>query len=221
MNLKNDWNENLKDEFEKEYFKSLINKVDEEYKNHVCHPDKENIFRSLNETSFKNTKVVILGQDPYHEEGQAIGLCFAVSKDSKIPPSLKNIYKELNSDIGFDIPTHGDISKWTSEGVLLLNAVLTVRDGEAASHDKFGWQNFTDSVIKKLNEKDEPVVFILWGNYARSKKELITNPRHLVLEAAHPSPLSASRGFFGCRHFSKTNEFLKKNGMREISWKID
>lgn len=221
MNLKNDWEEILKDEFEKDYFKTLMKKVEEEYSISKCHPDKENIFRSLNETSYKDVKVVILGQDPYHEEGQAIGLAFAVSKDTKIPPSLKNIYKELHEDVGFKIPQHGDASKWAKEGVLLLNAVLTVRDGEAASHDKYGWQEFTDSIIRKLNEKNEPVVFLLWGNYARSKKVLITNPKHLVLEAAHPSPLSASRGFFGCKHFSKTNEYLKKNGLKEVDWQID
>lgn len=217
----NDWNEVIGSEFEKDYYKKIRNYLKGEYKNLEIYPKKEDIFNAMHYTAYKDVKVVIIGQDPYHEVGQAHGLCFSVNKGIKVPPSLVNIYKELNSDLNCYIPNNGYLKKWADQGVLLLNAVLTVRAGYAASHSKLGWQEFTDSIIKKVNEKDNPVVFMLWGNYARSKKELITNPKHLILETVHPSPLSASRGFFGCKHFSKANEYLKKNNIKEIDWQIE
>ena len=216
-----DWRNVLSDEFKKEYFLNIKKFLNDDKKTYKIYPKRSDIFNALNFTSYEDVKVVIIGQDPYHEEGQAHGLCFSVNKDIKIPPSLVNIYKELHDDLNLYIPNNGYLKKWADQGVLLLNAVLTVRAGIAASHSKIGWQTFTDEIIKKLNEKDTPVVFILWGNYARSKKELITNKNHLILEGVHPSPLSASRGFFGCKHFSKTNEFLKRTGQKEIDWQIE
>lgn len=172
-------------------------------------------------TPFEDVKVVILGQDPYHNIGQAHGLAFSVRKDQRIPPSLLNMYKELNMEYGYPIPNHGNLEKWANEGVLLLNTVLTVRAHQAHSHKNMGWERFTDEVIMSLNEKETPVVFLLWGNPAKAKAKLITNPNHLILMATHPSPLSANRGFFGCGHFKKTNEFLKSKGLKEIDWKIE
>lgn len=178
------------------------------------------IFNALKYTSFKDTKVVIIGQDPYHGFGQAHGLCFSVKKGVQPPPSLKNMFKELQSDIGFSIPDHGELTAWAKQGVLLLNAVLTVREGEANSHKNKGWENFTDRVIEELNKKEDPVVFLLWGANAKNKAKVITNPRHIKLETVHPSPLSAFGGFFGCKHFSKTNQILLDNGLIPIDWQI-
>ncbi len=216
----NSWDKYLKEEYEKTYFKDLMKFVDEEYETKTVYPPKNEIFNAFKYTPYENVKVVILGQDPYHEEGQAEGLSFSVKNEIGRPPSLQNIFKELESDLGIKVSNNNSLAPWAFEGVLLLNSVLTVLKGAAASHANKGWETFTDDVIKIINEKDTPVVFILWGNYARSKKSLITNKRHLVLESPHPSPFSAYHGFFGSRPFSKTNEFLKKNGIREINWKI-
>ncbi len=216
----NDWDNILKEEFRKEYFIKLINNVRKEYINKTIYPRKDQVFRAFRYTSYKDTKVVILGQDPYHGEGEAEGLSFSVPIGIRKPPSLQNIFKELYDDLGCTIPDSGSLVSWAKEGVLLLNAVLTVVKDMAASHQGLGWEIFTDEVIKLLNEKDEPVVFILWGRYARSKKKYITNPKHLVIESAHPSPLSAYNGFFGSRPFSKTNNFLIKNNIKPINWQI-
>ena len=213
----NDWDNILEEEYQKEYFLKMKEKVRKEYKTKTIFPPANRVFYALRETSYKNTLVVILGQDPYHGVGEANGLCFSVNPGIKMPPSLRNIYKELYDDIGV-IRKTTDLSDWASSGVLLLNSILTVEKDKAASHKYIGWEEFTDSIIKKLNEKDEPVVFILWGNYAKSKAKFITNPKHLVITSAHPSPLSASNGFFGSRPFSKTNTFLRKNGLKEIKW---
>ena len=186
----------------------------------TVYPDMGDIFNALKLTSFKDTKVVIIGQDPYHGFGQAHGLCFSVKKGVVPPPSLKNIYKELKNDIGFEIPNHGELTSWAKQGVLLLNNVLTVREGLPNSHKGKGWEIFTDRVIGELNKKETPVVFLLWGANAQKKAEIITNPKHYKLMTVHPSPLSASRGFFGCRHFSKTNEILQKNRINPINWEI-
>lgn len=221
VQLGNDWQELLKEEFQKDYYQNLRKFLAAEYKTKKIYPDMYHIFATLQSTAYQDVKVVILGQDPYHEEGQAHGFCFSVQEGVTIPPSLVNIYKELQSDLGLKIPTTGYLKKWADQGVLMLNAVLTVRAGAAGSHQKKGWEEFTDRIIELLNEREQPVVFLLWGRYARNKKNLITNQRHLVLEAAHPSPLSAYNGFFGCKHFSKTNEFLKKNGMTAIDWQIE
>ncbi|MBF7096034.1 uracil-DNA glycosylase [Alkalibacter mobilis] len=221
VDFENDWKDILSEEFGKEYYKNLRSILKAEYGNHRVFPPKNDIFNALHYTSYKDTKVLILGQDPYHGENQAHGLCFSVNPSIRIPPSLINIYKELQQDLGCYIPNNGYLKKWADQGVLLLNAVLTVRSSSPGSHGKIGWNQFTDNIISLLNKKSDPVVFILWGNYARSKKSLITNPIHLVLESAHPSPLSASRGFFGSRPFSKTNAFLKANGSKEIDWQIE
>ena len=213
----NDWDNILEEEYQKEYFLKMKEKVRKEYKTKTIFPPANRVFYALRETSYKDTLVVILGQDPYHGVGEANGLCFSVNPGIKMPPSLRNIYKELYDDIGV-IRKTTDLSDWASSGVLLLNSILTVEKDKAASHKFIGWEEFTDSIIKKLNEKDEPVVFILWGNYAKSKVKFITNPKHLVITSAHPSPLSASNGFFGSRPFSKTNTFLRKNGLKEIKW---
>ncbi|MBR3791557.1 MAG: uracil-DNA glycosylase [Clostridia bacterium] len=217
----NDWDEILKDEFKKDYYLKLREFLKSEYKNHTIHPDMYDIFNALKWTSYKDTKAVILGQDPYHEPGQAHGLAFSVKTGVKIPPSLLNMYKELKNELGFYIPNNGYLEKWAHQGVLLLNSALTVRDGLANSHRGKGWEIFTNTVIEKLNERNEPVIFLLWGNNAREKAQLIKNPNHFVLSAAHPSPLSASRGFFGCGHFKKTNELLKQMGSAEIDWQIE
>ena len=208
-------------EKEKEYFKELTKFVDSEYATKDVFPAREDVMNSMKYTPYKNVKVVIVGQDPYHGVGEAHGLSFSVNPGIKIPPSLKNIYKELNRDLGLYIPNNGYLLKWAKEGVLLLNSVLTVVKDTPGSHRKKGWEIFTDEVIKAVNEKEEPVVFLLWGAYAKEKKILITNPKHLVLESSHPSPFSVKSGFEGCSHFSKTNEFLKQNGLKEIDWQIE
>lgn len=216
----NDWDDILKEEFDKEYFYKLLKFVQNEYKTKTIFPTKKEVFKAFRYTPYKNVKVVILGQDPYHGEGEAEGLSFSVKPGIKKPPSLNNIFKELQDDLGCTIPTNGSLVDWAKQGVLLLNTVLTVIKDKAASHKDIGWETFTDEVIKKINEKDEPVVFILWGNFARSKKKLITNPKHLIIESAHPSPFSAYNGFFGSKPFSKTNNFLIKNNLKPINWQI-
>ncbi|WP_300342904.1 uracil-DNA glycosylase [Fusobacterium sp.] len=216
----NDWDEILKDEFEKEYYKKLRKFLIEEYRTRVIYPKMENIFSALKLTSYKETKVLILGQDPYHGPNQAHGLAFSVNPGVKIPPSLLNMYKELKAELGLEIPNNGYLIPWTEQGVLLLNTALTVRAGEANSHSGMGWEIFTDNVIKHLNDREDPVIFVLWGNNARKKKSYITNKQHFILEGPHPSPLSASRGFFGCDHFKKINEILRNIGKKEIDWQI-
>ena len=220
VNLGNDWDDILADEWQKPYYLELRKFLKQEYSTQTVYPNMEDIFNALKLTSFKDTKVVIIGQDPYHGFGQAHGLCFSVKKGVVPPPSLKNIYKELHSDIGFQIPNHGELTSWAKQGVLLLNNVLTVREGLPNSHKGKGWEIFTDRVIGELNKKETPVVFLLWGANAQKKAEIITNPKHFKLMTVHPSPLSASRGFFGCRHFSKTNEILQKNRINPINWEI-
>lgn len=219
--LKNDWNELLKDEFSKDYYLSLREFLKNEYTTKIIYPDKYDIFNALHYTSYKDVKVVILGQDPYHGPNQAHGLSFSVSPGVKIPPSLLNIYKELNSDLGCYIPNNGYLKKWADQGVLLLNTSLTVRSGEANSHKNKGWEIFTDKIISLINEKTDPVVFLLWGNNAINKKKLITNKQHLILSSTHPSPLSASRGFFGSKPFSKINKFLISVNKAPIDWQIE
>ena len=218
VQLGNDWDKILCEEFKKEYYLKIREFLKAEYKTHVIYPPMFDIFNALKYTSYENTRVVILGQDPYHEEGQAHGLSFSVKRGVKIPPSLVNIYKELKSDLGVETPSHGDLSSWAEQGVLLLNATLTVRQGMANSHQNIGWSIFTDQVIKLLNESKNPTVFILWGGNARSKKKYITNKNHLIIESAHPSPLSAYNGFFGSRPFSRANEFLSSTGREIIDW---
>ncbi len=213
----NDWDNILKDEYESEYFKKIKDIVRKEYQEKIIFPPADKVFYALRMTSYKETKVVILGQDPYHGVGEANGLCFSVNEGIKMPPSLNNIYKELYSDLGIKRNTT-DLSDWARSGVLLLNSVLTVVKDMPASHKAVGWEEFTDSIIKKLNEKEEPVVFILWGNFAKSKMRYITNDRHLVISSSHPSPFSVNYGFYGSKPFSRTNEFLKKNGLKEIEW---
>lgn len=220
VNIGNDWDEVLKGEFEKEYYLKLREFLKQEYFTRKIFPDMYDIFNALKYTPYNNVKAVIIGQDPYHGEGQAHGLCFSVREGIEKPPSLKNIFKELHDDTGFTEPENGTLTKWAEDGVLLLNAVLTVREGQANSHQGKGWEIFTDTVISHLNKREKPMVFILWGRNARNKKNLITNPAHKILEAAHPSPLSAYNGFFGCRHFSEANKFLKANGIEEINWQI-
>ena len=205
------------EESKKEYFKSLINTLNDEYDNYTCFPKREEIFRAFQLTPFDDIKVVILGQDPYHEINQAHGLAFSVLCD-KLPPSLKNIYKEMEDDLNTHVNQNGNLTYLAKQGVLLLNTVLSVRMGEANSHKNIGWQTFTDNVIKKINEIDRPIVFILWGSQSINKKVFLNNPKHLIIESNHPSPLSAYRGFFGSKPFSKTNEFLKKNNIKEIDW---
>lgn len=216
----NSWDKVLEGEFEKPYFKELMKKVDEEYDKHKIYPPRDKVFLCLKLCDYDDVKVVLLGQDPYHGEGQAHGLCFSVMPGVVPPPSLKNIFKEMQDDVHTTIPNHGCLVSWAKQGVLLLNTVLTVREGMPNSHAKFGWQTFTDEIIRKVNEKKDPVVFILWGANAKAKIPLITNPNHLILYSAHPSPLSAYNGFFGCKHFSKTNQFLKEHGRKEIDWQI-
>lgn len=217
----NDWDKVLKGEFEKEYYIKLRQFLKEEYAAHKIHPDMYDIFNALKWTPYGDVKAVILGQDPYHEEGQAHGLAFSVQKGVRIPPSLLNMYKELKEELGCYIPNNGYLEKWARQGVLLLNAALTVRDGMANSHRGKGWETFTSTVIEKLNEREKPVIFLLWGSNAKEKMPLITNPNHKVLTSVHPSPLSASRGFFGCGHFKKTNELLAKMGEEAIDWQIE
>lgn len=219
--ISNDWLEPLKPEFGKSYYKKLYQKVNEEYQSRLIFPPADDIFNAFAFTPLKDVKVVILGQDPYHGDGQAHGLCFSVKPDVEIPPSLVNIYKELHDDCGCYIPDNGCLTKWASQGVLLLNTVLTVRAHQANSHRGIGWEEFTDAAIRILNEQDRPIVFILWGRPAQMKKSMLTNSRHLILEAPHPSPLSAYRGFFGSRPFSRANKFLKANGIEPIDWQIE
>jgi len=216
----NSWDIVLKDEYNKEYFKKIVSFVNNSYKEKAIFPPKNRILSALSITDYKDVKVVILGQDPYHGIGEANGLAFSVNDGVKIPPSLQNIYKELKEDLGIDIPNTGNLESWAKEGVLLLNSVLTVEKDKPASHKNVGLEIFTDSIIKKLNEKEESVVFILWGNFAKSKKSLITNPKHYVIESSHPSPFSSHYGFFGSKPFSKTNAFLRKNNIKEIDWSI-
>ncbi len=218
VNLGNDWDNILKDEWEKPYYKKLRAFLKSEYAQKTVYPNMNDIFNALKMCSFEDTKVVIIGQDPYHGPNQAHGLCFSVKEGVTPPPSLKNIFKELNSDVGRPIDNNGNLEKWAKQGVLLLNAVLTVREGEPTSHKAMGWEIFTDRVIEELNKKETPVVFLLWGAYAQKKGEIITNPLHKKLLSVHPSPLSASRGFLGCKHFSKTNEILQKVGLDSIIW---
>ena len=218
IHLGNDWDSLLADEFKKEYYLKLREFLKSEYQNYRVYPNMHDIFNALKLTPFQNVKAVILGQDPYHRPEQAHGLCFSVQKGIQIPPSLQNMYKELNTDIGMSIPAHGYLLSWAKEGVLMLNTTLTVREGSPMSHKGKGWETLTDKIISIVNEKESPVVFLLWGGHARSKKAMIDTKKHLVLEAAHPSPLSAYNGFFGCKHFSKTNHFLVKNGIDPINW---
>ncbi len=218
VNIGNDWDALLAEEFKKDYYLKLREFLKSEYSTRVIYPGMYDIFNALKHTAYKDVKVVILGQDPYHEPGQAHGMCFSVKPGVEVPPSLVNIYKEIHSDVGAPIPKDGYLVRWADQGVLLLNTVLTVRAHQANSHKGKGWEQFTDRVIELLNCREQPIVFMLWGANARAKKALITNPRHLVLEAPHPSPLSAYNGFFGCRHFSKCNAFLEKNGMKPVEW---
>ena len=220
MHICNDWDIVLKDVFDSDDFKNLIIKVNEEYKKDTCFPIKQEVFNAIKLTNYKDVKVVIVGQDPYHGEGEAHGLSFSVQEGVKLPPSLQNIFKELYTDLGIQNGKCGDLTPWAKEGVLLLNSVLTVIKDRAASHKELGWQLLTDHIIKLLNLKEEPVVFILWGNFAKSKKKYITNSKHLVIESAHPSPLSAYNGFFGSRPFSKANNFLKQNKIKEVNFTL-
>lgn len=221
MEITNGWKKIIDEEKSKGYFKELKKFLLKEYDEYKIYPRKGEIFKCFELTDFKDVKVVILGQDPYHQPMQAHGLCFSVNKGVKVPPSLVNIYKEIKSDLGCEIPDHGNLTKWANEGVLLLNTIMSVRDSNPMSHSNKGWENFTDRVIRELNEDDTPKVFMLWGSPSRKKKSLITNPNHLILETVHPSPLSAYNGFFGCKHFSLANKFLKENNRTEIDWQID
>ena len=219
--ISNDWLEPLRPEFSKEYYKKLYQTIVEEYKTHVIFPPSDDIFNAYSLTPLHEVKVVIIGQDPYHNVGQAHGLCFSVKPDVEIPPSLVNIYKELHDDLGCYIPNNGYLVKWARQGVLMLNTVLTVRAHQANSHRGIGWEEFTNATIEILDKQDRPIVFILWGTPAQRKKQMLHNPKHLILEAPHPSPLSAYRGFFGSRPFSRTNDFLEKNGLTPIDWQIE
>ncbi|MDE6132856.1 MAG: uracil-DNA glycosylase [Oscillospiraceae bacterium] len=221
VNIGNEWDDLLKGEFEKEYYLNLREFLKREYFTYNIYPDMYDIFNALKYTSYSDVKAVIIGQDPYHGKGQAHGMCFSVQKGVAVPPSLQNIYKEIYSDLRIPPANHGYLKKWADNGVLMMNAVLTVREGQANSHKGKGWEIFTDKVIELLNEREKPIVFLLWGGNAKQKMRLITNPNHLILLAAHPSPLSAFNGFFGCRHFSKANEFLVNHGMEPIDWRID
>lgn len=218
--IEESWKEQLKDEFFSPYFIKLKNFLIEEKRLYKIYPPGSEIFNAFNLTPFNDVKVVIIGQDPYHGSGQAHGLCFSVQTGIKPPPSLVNIFKELHDDVGITIPNHGNLETWAKQGVLLLNATLTVRDSQAGSHQKQGWETFTDSVIKKISEKKNGVIFILWGKFAQDKANLIDKNKHHILTAAHPSPFSAYNGFFGCKHFSKTNEILKNSGIKEIDWQV-
>lgn len=220
--INNDWLDCIQDEFKKPYYKDLYQFVKKEYNTHVIYPPAEDIFNAFHFTPLSKVKVLILGQDPYHGEHQAHGLCFSVLPDQpELPPSLQNIYKELQDDLGCYIPNNGYLKKWADQGVLMLNTVLTVRAHQAGSHQGKGWEQFTDAIIQAVNAQDRPIVYLLWGKPAQSKIPMLTNPKHLILKAPHPSPLSAYRGFFGCCHFSQTNEFLQKNGIDPIDWQIE
>lgn len=217
--LPNEWKGLLKEELQKPYMQKLFEYIEHEYETQTVYPKKENLFTALKETPFQKVKVVILGQDPYHQPNQSHGLCFSVKEGNKIPPSLKNIYKEIANSLGISPYNSGELTRWAKQGVLLLNAILTVRDSSPLSHKGKGWEQLTDKMISLLNQSNNPIVFLLWGNDAKKKAELITNPNHLILTAVHPSPLSASRGFFGCNHFQLANEFLEKNNIDPIDWK--
>ena len=220
--ITNDWLDTIKGEFSKDYYKDLYRFVLKEYNTHVVYPPSDDIFNAFHLTPLSEVKVLILGQDPYHNEHQAHGLCFSVLPDQpEIPPSLQNIYKELQDDLGCYIPNNGFLEKWAKQGVLMLNTVLTVRAHQANSHQGKGWEKFTDAIISAVNEQDRPIVYLLWGKPAQSKIPMLTNPKHFILKAPHPSPLSAYRGFFGCKHFSKTNEFLLRNNIKPIDWQIE
>lgn len=219
--IQNDWLDALKEEFRQPYYKKLFQTVNEEYRTRQIFPPADDIFNAFHLTPLHEVKVVILGQDPYHGEGQAHGLCFSVRPGVDIPPSLVNIYQELHDDLGCTIPNHGYLTKWAKQGVLLLNTVLTVRAHQANSHKGIGWEEFTDAAIRKLNEQDRPIVFMLWGRPAQAKKSMLHNPKHLILEAPHPSPLSAYRGFFGSRPFSQANRFLEAQGVEPVDWQIE
>ena len=218
--MKTDWNPLLKEEFEKPYWKKLQQYIFEERVRYKVFPPNDDVFAALHMTSYQDVKILILGQDPYHGEGQAHGLCFSVKDGVSIPPSLRNIFKEINTDIGVTVPNHGNLESWARQGVLLLNATLTVRAHQAGSHQGKGWETFTDQVIRKVNEKAEKVVFLLWGAFARKKKVLIDIERHHVLESSHPSPFSAHRGFFGSKPFSTANSFLKESGRTPVNWEL-
>lgn len=220
VKLGNDWDQILAGEFEKEYYQKLREFLKLEYSNHTVYPDMHDIFNALKMTAYKDVRVVILGQDPYHEPGQAHGLCFSVKHGIEKPPSLVNIFKELNADLNIDVPKDGCLEEWAANGVLLLNTVLTVRRGQANSHKGRGWEQFTDRVITVLNERQEPMVFILWGAHAQAKAPMITNPNHLIIKSAHPSPLSAHKGFWGGKYFSKANQFLSRYGT-QVNWEIN
>ncbi len=220
--IDNDWLKYIQGEFKKPYYKELYTFVRQEYNTHVIYPPADDIFNAFHFTPLSKVKVMILGQDPYHGEHQAHGLCFSVLPDQpELPPSLQNIYKELHDDLGCDIPNNGYLKKWAEQGVLMLNTVLTVRAHQAGSHQGKGWEQFTDAIIQAVNAQDRPIVYLLWGKPAQSKIPMLTNPKHLILKAPHPSPLSAYRGFFGCRHFSQTNLFLAKQGIEPIDWQIE
>lgn len=220
VQFNNSWDILLKDEFQKPYYLNLRKFLVQEYKSQTIYPNMNDIFNALKYTDYKDVKVVILGQDPYHQPNQAHGLCFSVKKGINPPPSLQNMYKEIHAEYGYPIPGHGELTYWAEQGVLMMNTVLTVRESQPNSHKGMGWEIFTDNVISLLNLRPEPMVFLLWGANARAKKKIITNPNHLVLESAHPSPLSAYNGFFGNGHFKKANEFLKSKGLTEIDWQI-
>ncbi|MCL2018117.1 MAG: uracil-DNA glycosylase [Oscillospiraceae bacterium] len=217
----NDWNEILKDEFKRRYYVDLREFLKKEYSESSVYPNMNDIFNALKLTAYNDVKAVILGQDPYHEPGQAHGLCFSVQRGTRRPPSLENIFKELTDDMGIIPPAHGDLTNWAKNGVLLLNTVMTVRQGFANSHRGRGWEYFTDKIIEVLNGREKPIVFILWGMNARSKSRLLTNPIHMILTSAHPSPLSAYNGFFGCRHFSRANIFLEEKNLPQVNWRIE
>ena len=219
--INNDWLGAISGEFKKPYYRELFEFVKAEYGKHVIYPNSDDIFNAFHFTPLSEVKVVILGQDPYHNVGQAHGLCFSVKPDVEIPPSLVNIYKELEEDLGCKVPNNGYLKKWAEQGVLMLNTVLTVRAHQAASHQGKGWEKFTDAVIEAVNAQDRPIVYMLWGKPAQSKIPMLTNPKHLILKAPHPSPLSAYRGFFGCKHFSQANAFLERNGLEKIDWQIE
>lgn len=221
LKLPNEWFNALQDETEKDYFKELCAFVEDEYNSNVIYPPKEDVFNALKYTSLEDVKVVILGQDPYFNEKQAHGLCFSVQLGVDVPPSLRNIYTELENDLGLVRPNNGYLTKWAKQGVLMLNTVLTVRAENPNSHQGKGWEKFTDAIIRKLNEQDRPIVYMLWGKPAQTKIKMLNNPNHLILKAPHPSPLSAYRGFFGCKHFSTANDFLEKNGLLPIDWQIE
>ena len=220
VNIGNDWDEILKGEFDKEYYQSIRKFLKSEYETHTIYPNMYDIFNALKYTPYRSVKVVIIGQDPYHGPNQAHGLCFSVQDGIAPPPSLVNIFKEINSDLGIPVPNHGNLTKWAKEGVLLLNNVLTVRAASPNSHKGKGWEQFTDCVISHLNEREKPIVFLLWGANAKTKARLITNPNHLILTSVHPSPLSAYNGFFGCKHFSKANKFLTDHGTDPVDWSL-